>query len=316
MQKEEPCWRFFLFTFVLGGQMKKALFSSTIFLSLLGVFLPNCYCGSWSNPYGESPLPDAGMTDFCQQERIPREDLGANISISCLPDAKFCVCSCPHVQGCEEGKVYWTLPSETECGSKTPDLYKCEPPPFRYICKKGCRKDCHGELQPTARDNYGVYCEENRPKKAGDPCEDESDCLPITTHLNIEQRIVVHGYLRCDKTLKKCVNTPAPKLSDFMKSCNLNLQYQDYEGKTGYLRTPSCQEGICFIFGDKSDMCVYQGCTRICKDHHECPQGHMCSSFPLRSLTNSSEGVMLCAPNLSMVYPSLPTAKKYMQCVK
>ena len=296
--------------------MKKALFYSPVFLSLIGIFLPNCYCGSWSNPYGESPLPDAGMTEFCQQERLLREDLGTGILISCLPDAKSCFCTCPHFEGCEEGKVYWTLPAETECGSKTPEIYKCHPPPFRYTCKKGCRKDCYDKLKPTARDGYGVYCEENRPKRAGDPCEDESDCLPITSHIDVtyQKQLVIHGYLRCDKTLGKCVNTSPPPQKDFMQPCGGALKYEDYEGKRGYFTTSFCQDGVCYAFGLKEDQCVYQGCTRYCKDHHECPQDSLCDVMVnLNQKEGETQGAKICT---RMYGNTLTIGAKYMQCVR
>jgi hypothetical protein len=293
--------------------MKKALFSSTIFLSLLGAFLPNCYCGSWVNPYGESPLPDAGMTDFCQRDQVPRESLVAEMTKSCFPDAEKCQCYCPNWKGCENGEVYGFGLSELECGRENIG-HLCGPPSVRYRCKKGCRKDCHGEFEN--RYDYRAYCEENRPKKAGDPCEDESDCLPITSHIDItyQKQLVIHGYLRCDKALGKCVNTPPPPQKDFMQPCGSALKYDEYKGKRGYFTTSSCQDGVCYAFGLEEDQCVYQGCTRYCKDHHECPQDSLCDTMSnLNQKEGETQGAKICT---RMYGNTLKIGAKYMQCVR
>ena len=181
---------------------------------------------------------------------------------------------------CIEGDTYMArrLSPKDKCSGDGP-----------YPCLRGCRKDCHPPMDyktdpfhvaPSVRD----VCEENRPKRVGDECEEDEDCTPIVTDiLERDTMKIVNTYLRCDTLWKRCVRTdPPPPIKDFMKSCDIHFSRKELKeaphtfygsGRT----TDACDEKLCFIrTPDEKNNCVKQGCSRLCRGTDDCPQGTVC----------------------------------------
>lgn len=278
------------------------------------------------SPYGISPIPDIGYTEFCKNEvDLPRDMIlhGSHADCGVTPGGtNVCLCSCPKFVGCVDGKVYAGGYLTMESSANEECFCNVH---LETTCKKGCRKDCK-KLNPYTK--WEDYCEENRPKRPGDPCNDDKDCTPSTFHVDVSKLLLLQGYLRCDASLKKCVNTPPPPKKDFMASCGVQLSYEGYRKipspyapALGLVAAPKCESQTCFLFGDEQQQCVFQGCTSLCQSDRQCPQGSRCldviNEIDLQKITmkNSNKKACLPALNLHQTFATPRTLKLLMQCL-
>jgi hypothetical protein len=140
-----------------------------------------------------------------------------------------------------------------------------------YTCEKGCRRDV--ARIDSSRALAPDMCEENRPKRAGDPCADERDCRPQIADVPWDGPIT-HVYLRCDLDAGRCVDRPPPPpIPDFLESCGIGV---DDPARFGLHESTACGSGWCYVDG-ATQACVYQGCTAPCADDGDCPPGTLCS---------------------------------------
>jgi hypothetical protein len=119
-------------------------------------------------------------------------------------------------------------------------------------------------------------CEEVRPKKAGDACMTEEDCLP-TPALPDAQGNLVNTYLTCDGTT--CVNRPPPEVPDYLAACGEGLFDEVEPGEYGIVAAPECEGGLCLYYRRSDAACVDQGCTLRCAADQDCPNGSACVDF-------------------------------------
>ena len=170
---------------------------------------------------------------------------------------------------CHDGKVTQGEHNPKPCGSSCASA-------IVYTCKKGCRRDgkrSEDWLRPE------TTCEEEREKKEGDPCETEDDCLPIQVIHDKENNIVTNNYLQCDTAQGICVSAPAPVIEDYLQDCQLRNMSEVFPiGWSGHTKSGACRHQYCLLSSDPKTGCISQGCTKLCKSAHECPQGSLCDT--------------------------------------
>lgn len=310
----------------MNVKMKRYFFLSIQSFWLLSVL-------SWScsrDIYGESPIPGMTGTQFCENKtQLPENMEIKSTRVSCTKDSTgkivYCFCFCSPFQACVDGNVYWGHTSR-DCQDPYSDSY-CGVNRLG-TCKKGCRVDCHDKEKLNL---WSDHCEENRPKRPGDPCEEDADCSPSTFYADAPNWILIQGYLTCDISLKKCVNVPPPDKKDFMKPCGEPISYENYKhisspllssSKIGHATAPLCEGQVCYVFGDEQKQCVYQGCTRFCEHDRQCPQGSRCvvsgDTLDFKEFTTIRKSKKICLPTLSEnpIAGSGPgLLKRYMQCL-
>lgn len=176
----------------------------------------------------------------------------------------------------------------TECNDGVVTTWEHAPVPCDYwegvcphytaaTCERGCRSD--GE-ELGAYDDPSSACEENRPKRAGDPCVDESWCLPQVPTVD-DDGTVRNVYLRCDLDTHVCVEADPPVVEDLLAYCGLSdadLREPPSPGHYGwgFASSDVCSGGLCLIM--QSEECLLQGCTIACAADHECPPGTVCQT--------------------------------------
>jgi len=140
-----------------------------------------------------------------------------------------------------------------------------------YQCQRGCRID---GLWGSPYDPSSA-CEENRPKRAGDPCVDESWCEPQRATPGTTCDSVVNVYLRCDFDGGVCVNRDPPVVPDWLAPCGLGYDSDPSSYSYGRAAAPACSGGWCVYV--ETDECVRQGCTAECIADSDCPMGATCN---------------------------------------
>jgi hypothetical protein len=142
-------------------------------------------------------------------------------------------------------------------------------------CAKGCASEgAYANLSacPVA------LCRENAPKKAGDPCQSEDDCLP--TKATWSSTMVMNTNLTCDATTQTCVVTASPTVADWLKPCSPDVVARlaaeaNGNGIAGAVADSGCAEGWC-AFASGPGGCIANACTRQCTGDHDCPSGSIC----------------------------------------
>lgn len=120
-----------------------------------------------------------------------------------------------------------------------------------YRCEKGCNGGGWRDYPPD-----GIECEEDRPKSAGDPCVDYSDCIPMAI-VGQTDRV-----LDCDTNLGVCVEVPNPCWNcydhgtcttnpDFTADCVCSKCYHD-DGTANCLPYPAGDLSCYVVDSDES----------------------------------------------------------------
>jgi hypothetical protein len=219
------------------------------------------------------------MTVACTTPMARNDDAdagGADAStdhLSTDPDAgSDCHWDCFGYLSCANGIVTEWAHTPVPCERWTGE---CPRTGETYTCARGCRTD--GASVPTSgSDSLAVACEEGRPKKAGDPCTTEDDCLP-TPAIPDGMGHLVNTYLTCDGTT--CVTRPPPDVPDYLGACGEGLFGAVPPGYHGILAAPACSGGLCLYYRRHDVTCVDQGCTLRCAGDQDCPQGSACVEF-------------------------------------
>jgi len=210
---------------------------------------------------------DAGAAD-----RDAGQDAGRDVSLHDVggpetdPD---CHWDCFGFSQCGDGGVVTTwehapIPCDEWQGS-------C-PSRVSYQCERGCRVD--GE-RVGPFDSPSDACEEHRPKRAGDPCVDETWCEPTpASYVGTTCDSVVNVYLRCDLDGGVCVNRDPPVVPDWLAPCGLGYDADPSSYSYGRIAAPACSGGWC-VYAETPE-CVLQGCTIVCTVDSDCPMGATC----------------------------------------
>ena len=123
-------------------------------LSILLVLSTSCTCDMF---YPEHLRPDCERAAVFDKSII-LDDF--SLALGCDPTGN------PNII-CIEGASYVAMRStpKSECRGDGP-----------YPCLRGCRKDCHPSMKEglvfNMRSRHFEVCEENRPKRVGDECEE------------------------------------------------------------------------------------------------------------------------------------------------
>jgi hypothetical protein len=161
-------------------------------------------------------------------------------------------------------------------------------------CAKGCAVE--GMYAGLSTCPFAL-CQENSPKKEGDPCQIQDDCLP--TEATWSSTMVTNINLRCDATTQKCVATASPTVADWMKPCSPEVVARlvaeaNGNGIAGAIADPGCAEGWC-AFASGLNSCIANACTRLCTGDQDCPNGSTClyaapASCPVDRMPNCQPG--------------------------
>jgi len=143
-----------------------------------------------------------------------------------------------------------------------------------------CRRGC--SIDPGSYENHGGYdhiattpaCEENRPKRAGDPCSAPEHCLPTPATLD-DAGTPKNTYLACSDA-GTCDPIDPPVIEGWGEPCGSTNVDRTAEGGSGYLLLQSCPGRWCAYVRVRGESCVRQGCTGECADDHECAPGATC----------------------------------------
>ncbi|MCP5470438.1 MAG: hypothetical protein H7A36_08055, partial [Chlamydiales bacterium] len=160
-----------------------------------------------------------------------------------------------------------------------------------------------------AKDNRLAYvlksaCEERREKYPYERCKDDSDCQPGLSVVNETTHQVTNHYLRCDPEQKRCIERAPTELKDFNQLCGqeitdaykLFMKYPLHGSFHKYLvtKTSSCSAGYCYLWANhaayEESACMYQGCTKTCLHHEDCPQGSRCLEMKEIKLQEIQQG--------------------------
>ena len=187
-------------------------------------------------------------------------------------DDEFCHIDCFGYTECNEGVVTAWLHTPVPC-----EYWEGECPNQTVgTCARGCRVD--GERADPYEDPMSV-CEENRPKRVGDPCEDDSWCQPTSSTVDAANT-VYNLYLRCDEESGSCLETSPPVIDNYLSHCGLTNADANFSTPSsqvpGYAAAESCPSGLCIV--RQSSDCLRQGCTIQCDSATECPQGSTCEA--------------------------------------
>lgn len=121
-----------------------------------------------------------------------------------------------------------------------------------YTCERGCRADgvsATGPFEPPSS-----MCEEARPKQAGDPCEQETDCDPQVAEYDPATGTVTNVYLRCDLDLHMCVEREPTVIEDYLAPCGLVAPLDGPGYSYGFREVDVCSGGLCVYV--ERDTCV------------------------------------------------------------
>jgi hypothetical protein len=183
---------------------------------------------------------------------------------------------------------HWDCFGHTECRNgqvtqwaHTPVPVPCDlwtgqcPIQGTLMCSQGCRVEGVDVQQPFFT-NLAALCRESPARAAGDPCENDSDCLPTPATVNADGT-VTNYYLRCDFPNRRCVVTPEPSVSGWLGACpSVDLTSFRGTGRHGSAES-ACPGGYCLFADDTTAGCVRQGCSAGCTGDQDCPLGAICS---------------------------------------
>jgi hypothetical protein len=222
---------------------------------------------------GGGDLPDGGAVD------ADSDGIDADAAIDARSDAdEYCHYDCFGAQTCADGVVTSWAHTPVPC-----EKWDEECPHFEsYVCERGCWTDMIETGDPEV--DPGALCEENRPKQVGDPCVDDSYCLPEVA--TVVDGTVVNVYLQCDLELGECVAREAPVVADWLSQCGL---LSEDVGDWGVVETEACASGLCLYID--GEACLRQGCTAACTGDGECPPGSVCEHY-------GYSGPTVCKPGL------------------
>jgi hypothetical protein len=155
-------------------------------------------------------------------------------------------------------------------------------------CRGGCGTDRFTDevACPLA------ICRENYPKRVGDSCGTDQDCLPTPARPRSDSPLVDNVYLRCDATTSRCVARAPVVVTDWLAPCNpqviASIRADDRALGTygGMLDDPGCSEGVCAFESHFGESCVRQGCSKRCLHDGECPEGASCTRDDRPGCTN------------------------------
>ena len=220
---------------------------------------------------GDAPAIDGGAVDAAQVDGGLLDSSAPRDAAPDAPDADwYCHWDCFGGHFCVDGVVHTRAHTPIPCEHWTGSC----PESVSYACERGCRTD--GVTETSRIEDPVSMCEEGRPKIEGDPCEDDTHCLPPSSRGPWESVDRLH--LTCDEATSLCVAAPDPTPSDWLAPCAADLSYlldpTDSGYVYGFVEDPACTRGVCLV--TERDTCVVNACSQPCEHDWDCPDGAEC----------------------------------------
>jgi hypothetical protein len=137
-------------------------------------------------------------------------------------------------------------------------------------CRLGCGERIYGSCAIE-------LCRETDPKKVGDACSADIDCLPAPP--TGDPPNLTNTYLFCDLTSGTCAAGIPPVVADWLAPCSPTVVASIHPGgfsQYGSLADPACGGGLCAFELDAQAACTRHGCTVPCAHSGQCPPGAAC----------------------------------------